>query len=285
MRNLAIQISIILGFILISVLLFIANRSPTKKQDLTEKQDTVSLDAMNLYFSKAKTSLKLAAQEKWKKISEKISILSDAEKKQWLDSAIVFWDDLKSPDIAAIFSGKKAERTSLAKDWFYAGQRFYFAVRFVKNEQEQSALYSNAMFCFEKGLLLDPKNNDAKIDLAACYVEGSSEPMKGISMLREIEKTDSMNVKLQLNFAFFSAKSKQWDRAINRFKKVLIIDSMYLEAYLHLADCYEQKLETENTIFALEKYAKKTEDILARTTINEYIQKLKKGEKSQQINK
>lgn len=39
-------------------------------------------------------------------------------KKQWLDSAIVFWDDLKSPDIAAIFSGKKRSEHHLQKTGF-----------------------------------------------------------------------------------------------------------------------------------------------------------------------
>ncbi len=41
--------------------------------------------------------------------------------------------------------------------------------------------------------------------------------MKGIALLRDVEKTDSNNVKLQLTFAFFSVKSQQWDKAIKRF--------------------------------------------------------------------
>lgn len=131
------------------------------------------------------------------------------------------------------------------------------------------------MRCYENGLKLEPENAEAKIMLASCYVEGSSDPMKGVSMLREIEKTDSNNVTLQLNFAFFSVKSQQWDKAIRRFEKVLEIDSTYIEAYLHLADAYEQQGKKEKTIEVLEKYKSKTDDVLARQEIEKYIEQLK----------
>jgi tetratricopeptide (TPR) repeat protein len=94
-------------------------------------------------------------------------------------------------------------------------------------------------------------------------------------MLREIEKTDSNNVTLQLNFAFFSVKSQQWDKAIKRFEKVLQVDSTYIEAYLHLADAYEQSGQKNKTIEMLEKYKSKTDDAMSRQEIDKYIQQLK----------
>jgi cytochrome c-type biogenesis protein CcmH/NrfG len=132
------------------------------------------------------------------------------------------------------------------------------------------------MRCYENGLKLDPNNADAKIMLASCLVEGSPDPMKGITMLREIEKTDSNNITLQLNFAFFSVRSQQWDKAIKRFEKVIQIDSTYIEAYLHLADAYEQTGQKNRTIEVLEKYRSKTDDAMARDEIDKYIQQLKK---------
>jgi tetratricopeptide (TPR) repeat protein len=131
------------------------------------------------------------------------------------------------------------------------------------------------MRCYSRGLKLKPNDVDAKIMLASCFVEGTQNPMDGITMLREVEKTDSNNVKLQLSFAFFSVKSGQLDRAIERFKKVLRIDSTYIEAYLHLADAYEQQGNTALTIRALEKYGEKTTDPTARIEIGKYIQQLK----------
>lgn len=111
--------------------------------------------------------------------------------------------------------------------------------------------------------------------LASCYIEGSDNPMEGIKKLKEIEKTDSNNLKLQLTFAFFSVKSGQLDKAINRFNNVLKIDSNYIEAYLHLADAYEQLDNKIKTIEMLEKYSAKTTDPTAKIEINKYIQQLK----------
>src|SRR5207253_9210846 len=110
--------------------------------------------------------------------------------------------------------------------WYVAGSSYYNSLQFTEDKTEVPVMYQSAMRCFNKGLQKEPGNIDAKIMLASCYVEGA-DPMKGVAALREIEKTDSNNVKLQLTFAFLSVKSGQLDRAINRFDKVLRIDSNY----------------------------------------------------------
>jgi hypothetical protein len=57
---------------------------------------------------------------------------------------------------------------------------------------------------------------------------------------------------------------------------VLKIDSNYIEAYLHLADAYEQQNNADKTIEVLSKYSAKTSDITAKTEIDNYIKQLKK---------
>jgi lipopolysaccharide biosynthesis regulator YciM len=107
-------------------------------------------------------------------------------------------------------------------------------------------------------------------------VEGSENPMQGITLLREIEKIDSNNVRLQLSFGFFSAKSQQWDKAIKRFKKALELDPSNIEIHLHLANAHEQNGSLGECINELEKFVNATTDPMAKTTIQEYVQKLKK---------
>jgi lipopolysaccharide biosynthesis regulator YciM len=101
--------------------------------------------------------------------------------------------------------------------------------------------------------------------------------MKGITLLREIERTDSNNVKLQMSFAFFSVKSGQLDKAIQRFEKVLQVDSNYIEVYLHLADAYEQLNQTQKSIVMLQQYAKRTPDLTAKVEVNKYIKQLQES--------
>jgi lipopolysaccharide biosynthesis regulator YciM len=111
--------------------------------------------------------------------------------------------------------------------------------------------------------------------MASCFVEGTESPMDGVTLLKEIEKKDSNNVKLQLTFAFFSVKSNQTDKAITRFKKVLQLDPNYIEAYLHLADIYEQMNDVNKTIEVLQQYAAKTTDPTAKLEVEKYIKQLK----------
>ena len=183
---------------------------------------------------------------------------------------------LKRPDIASYYVEQKVAKTdNKTSGWLSAGNRYYYAVQFTEDKTEAPLLYQCAMRCFTKALKLNPNNHEAKIMLASCYVEGTESPMEGITLLKEVEKADSNNVKLQLAFAFFSVRSGQLDKAIARFNKVLKIDTANIETYLHLADAYERQGQTLNTIEMLQKYSAKTPDITAKLEVDKYIQQLK----------
>ena len=265
------QIVLIITALILFVLLFIApkiapvSNTDNKENSINKSKTSFNNADLSIYLNLAEKSLDL---EKKKKIDKLIS-------KSKFDSCVIFWDELKRPDIAAYYSEKLAEKENSAETWLRAGNRYYYAVQFIKDKSEIPALYQSAAKCFEKSIVISPDNVDAKIMLASCYIEGSDNPMEGIKKLKEIEKTDSNNLKLQLTFAFFSVKSGQLDKAINRFNNVLKIDSNYIEAYLHLADAYEQLDNKIKTIEMLEKYSAKTTDPTAKIEINKYIQQLK----------
>jgi len=270
------QIAFIAAAAVLFVLLFLAPKTHSNKLEVKgndEKNSTEKLINMQSYISKAVNVL--TAEDKI--VYE--GLLASA-KKSTVDTSFVlvvqFWDKQKRPDIAAYFVEQTAIKKQTTLNYYKAGERYYYAIRFVKDNTEIPTLYANAINCYEKAMALDNKNIDAKIQLAACFVEDGKDPMKGIGLLKEIEKTDSNNVKLQLTFAFFSVKSQQWDKAIKRFQNVLRIDPLYIEAYLHLADAYEQQGQKEKTIEMLEKYASLTEDVMARKEVLKYIEQLNK---------
>ncbi|MBX3164805.1 MAG: tetratricopeptide repeat protein [Bacteroidetes bacterium] len=267
MRTKKIQIILIAGALLLFVLLFIAPKTaPSKGNHVSEQSETNLAPNANLemYLTMAVKAL----EPNKKQALDKLVNAKD------YDSAQVFWDKLKRPDLASHYAEESAKENNGAEQWLKAGNRYYYAIQFTQDKTEIPVLYQCATRCFEKCLALDDKNTDAKIMLASCYVEGSSNPMQGVSLLREVEQADSNNVKMQLAFAFFSVKSGQLDKAITRFNKVLKIDSTYIEAYLHLADAYEQQGDEHNTIEVLKKYAAKTNDVTARIEIGKYIKQL-----------
>jgi tetratricopeptide (TPR) repeat protein len=189
------------------------------------------------------------------------------------EALIHIWDSLRQPAVAAFYMEKAATASPASKTWYDAGNRYYAATRFA-TEQQRHSLFDKAMECYEKALKIDPANVEAKINLAACYVEGTSDPMKGIAMLKEVEKTDSNNVNLQLNFAFFSERSGQWDKAIARFEKILRMQPEFIEAYLHLADAYVQKGDNKKAVEYLEKYVALEPDVAIKAEVKDYIKQL-----------
>jgi len=189
------------------------------------------------------------------------------------DSLVKLWDSFQKPDIAAIYAEKAAEKKNTKDAWFYAGRRYYSAVGFV-NANERGELYASAIRTFTKAQQLDPSDLSIKTQLAACYVEGTAEPMTGITMLREVVAADSANVSAQLQLAFFSVKSNQLDKAIMRFKKVLELDPQNIEVYLYLADVYEKSGDRANAVKSLEKYRNLVTDITVKTEVQGYIDKL-----------
>jgi tetratricopeptide (TPR) repeat protein len=256
-------ILVVAAVVLFVLLYFVPKHSPdnSEKETLTGSKEDHS-ETIESFVNSSKSNL--TAEQK-----------TLAEQKN-LDSVIAFWDKNKRPDIASFYFEKKViANKGPVLDWFKAGDRYYYSVRFIKDPSEQPVLYTSAIRCYENGLKLDPNNTEAKIMLASCFVEGSADPMKGISMLREIEKTDSNNVTLQMNFALFSVRSQQWDRAIKRFEKVIRLDTNYVEAYLYLANAYEQSGQISKTIEMLEKAKSRTDDPMAKEEMEKYIQELK----------
>jgi tetratricopeptide (TPR) repeat protein len=99
--------------------------------------------------------------------------------------------------------------------------------------------------------------------------------MKGIGLLRAVLEKDSTNIKAHLNLGLFSVKSAQYDKAIERFNKILSIDPNYIEAYLYIGDVYEQKGDINNAIKNYELYVSAVKNPTIAADVTRYIEKLK----------
>jgi len=269
------HVAVITGGIVLFVLLIFADTKPRSKPG-GEKEVVDQVAGVNFaqLLADAKEALDPSAKAAIAELEKGFDHATNPQKSALFDSLVKNWDKVQKPLIAAYYTGQKADMQPSAANWKMAGDRYFTATGFAKEEQ-RTALFQLAMKSYEKALELDPSFTEAKINLAACYVEGTSDPMKGIGMLQEVEKTDSNNVNLQMNFAMFSERSGQWDKAITRYNKVLAIDPSFIEAYLHLADAYEKKGDKAMVIESLEKYVRVVDDVTSKTEVQSYIDKLK----------
>jgi len=142
----------------------------------------------------------------------------------------------------------------------------------------QPWIAGKAKVLLEKALVINPKNDSAKINLGACYLFGnlSDNPMQGITKIKEVVDKDSTNAYGQFILALGGKKSGQYDKAIERFLTVIKIQPNHIEAMIHLAECYEL---TNQKALAIEWYTKVSNSVNipeAKAAISKRIKELKK---------
>jgi len=190
-----------------------------------------------------------------------------------LDSLAWRWDILGEPAAAAEYYRKTAEINSSEKSWSDAAQRYLAALRTQNDSLTGAWLLEQAIYCYNKVVKLNPGNVDAKMDLALCYAE-SSEPMKGIMMLREIAQKHPENDKAQMNLGLLSIRSGQFDKAVERFNKVLELNPSQSEAYYFLGYALVQKGDSAKAAEAFKKYSESGKDAQLLKEANVYMNQL-----------
>ena len=96
---------------------------------------------------------------------------------------------------------------------------------------------------------------DTKVQSAVKMIEsGEGNPMEAIFALREVVEADSNHRDAQFHLGQFSIMSGQWNKAIDRFKKVLRINSSDEYAIESLAIARFQKGEKNGAVEDLKNY-------------------------------
>ena len=276
------QLIIILsGLLLFSVLYFFTPRYTAKKAN----ESNQSAENQVVTTESILNTAKLALSE-----SQKISLLSIENQ---LLNASNAQDSLKSYKALTRFWADSAQKLAPYLYFSYSAallenseKSLTFAAQLlVDNLLTPDAppallpwIAGNAKVLLEKALVINPKNDSAKINLGACYLFGnlSDNRMQGITKIKEVVDKDSTNAYGQFILALGGKKSGQYDKAIERFLTVINIQPNHIEAMIHLAECYEL---TDQKALAIEWYTKVSNSVNipeAKEAISKRIQELKK---------
>ncbi len=159
-----------------------------------------------------------------------------------------FWkDSVKVFEPYAYYVYESAKLDNSEKSLTFAAQLFLENLRAEHEEAKLNWETGIAIELFEKAILLNPNNADLKIGLGSCYIFGkgrSGDPqqtMKGIQELLSVVRKDSSNMKAQFVLGVGGFVSGQYDKAIERFKKVVTAQPENVEAIAFLADTYAAK--------------------------------------------
>lgn len=148
------------------------------------------------------------------------------------------WDDLDKQAPLGFVAEEIAQLEPSYQNWLNAGDAFTRAYENLQDTVVAPVLVNHAHQAYEKALQMDGNSLDAKTGLGSAIVNGAGAPMQGIALLQEVVKEDPKNLKANMNLGVFSMRSRQFDRAIDRFKTVVDQDPS-AEAWFYLATSYE----------------------------------------------
>jgi tetratricopeptide (TPR) repeat protein len=189
------------------------------------------------------------------------------------------WDEAGLPGMAARCYNQRALKFGGENSWINSAYRYFDAFKAAKDSAESSWFVSKAIEAYGKVLEINPSNLNAKTDLGILYAEATDQPMKGITLLREVVTENPLHENAQMNLGFLSMKSGQYDKAIERFNKVLQINRSRIDAHVYLGEAYLQKGNPDSAIVNFEIFKNLSNDQELIKQIDQYIAEIKKGKK------
>jgi tetratricopeptide (TPR) repeat protein len=168
-----------------------------------------------------------------------------AQQKQAFTGLANFWkDSAKLFEPYAYYISEEAKLDNSEKNLTFAARLFLENLRAEHDPAKLNWKSTTAIELFERAIKLNPDNDDLRIGLGSCYVFGkgrsgdAQQTMKGIQELLIVVRKDSTNLKAQFVLGVGGFVSGQYDKAIDRFSKVVAAQPDNLEAVAFLADTY-----------------------------------------------
>ena len=188
---------------------------------------------------------------------EKMNLLQDLANK---------WDDVAKPIPQGFIYQEMAKASPKVEYWLKSGDAFRTGYTNLQDTAMATALNKLAIDAYQQAIDIDGNNLAAKTGLGAALVTGSSNPMAGIALLREVVQVEPKNLEANKTLGLFSMQSQQFDKAVERFKTVIEVKAD-AESYFYLATAYE-KIGLKNEAIAAYQ---KSKELAADPTLSQYI--------------
>ena len=251
--NKAQWITIGIGVLIVAALFLFGRTGPYKsgisKNFQSTPQSELSADSI-LFHAK---EILNPAQIQWMNDLEQSVIRGDVKKQKldvfhqlahfWKDSARIF-------EPYAWYEAEAARLENSEKSLTFAAHLILENLRNEESDQLKRWKALQAKDLFERSLRINDKNDSTIVGLGACYIFGNiaDNPMEGILKVRQVVEKDSTNIFAQMVLGQGSLMSGQYDRAIDRFERVLALQPVNLEAILLMAEVFERKEDKANAI-------------------------------------
>jgi len=199
-------------------------------------------------------------------IEGQVAKASGEDKIKLLQQLANKWDDVAKPAPQAFIYEEMAKVSPKFEYWLKAGNAYRAAYTNLQDSTLAQALNQNAVHAYEAALKANTSSLDAKTGLGAAMVSGTNNPMAGIALLREVVAADPKNLEANKTLGLFSLQSRQFDKAIERFKTV-IDQKPDAESYFYLATGYENIGMKKEAVTAFQK----SKELAADPSLSQFI--------------
>jgi tetratricopeptide (TPR) repeat protein len=139
-------------------------------------------------------------------------------------------------DSLAKYTEVKAIEIPSIENFIIAGDGYYEAFNFAVDQSKRNLLAAKAQEYYKRVLDENSSLLDVKSKLAMTYIAGAN-PMQGITMLREVIAIDPNNEMAIYNLGMLSITSGQYDKAIERFSRLVELNGDSPEANFYMGYC------------------------------------------------
>lgn len=257
-------ITIVAAVALIAVLYFTVNTKP-----FPPEQDTPATTAANSggtmpnavvpasvdsIIATSRQALPEHAQTEVSATEQKLVSISDSvAMAPVFEELAKLWQEHEQPVVATYYYGLEAKLVNSEKKLNFAGQLFLSVMYNVTSPSVKAWAADNAIDLLERALKVNPDNDTTKMALASGYIDGSPQPMQGISLLRSITEDDPNNVAANMMLGQLSIRSGQLEKSVGRFETVLKVEPNNKEALYLLGNVYGKLGKKQEAVETLEK--------------------------------
>ncbi|MEY3404612.1 MAG: tetratricopeptide repeat protein [Cyclobacteriaceae bacterium] len=177
-------------------------------------------------------------------------------------------------DSAALYKEKLASFFGTPDRQVQAGDAWYQAFTFSLDPEKRSEYALKAQDFFKAALEKEPSNADIKVKLALTYM-GTSTPMQGIGLLREVLATQPKHEKALQNMGMLSLQSGQFAKAVEWLTRLTEAYPENIEGQLLLGAAFAGTGDKEKARAQYERTRTMTNDPAVQQQLDQYIKDLK----------
>lgn len=248
------QILLALAGLASVLILYFAGNTVQQKNPLPEPVGEAQIFDIEHYTDSLTAILPSVSKDFLKKLTSDIPSDSAQSAARFIQIAEFWRDSANRPEPYLYYISKASKLESSENSLTFAARLMLDNLRMHNDEEVATWLTAEAVDLFKRAIEKNPENDDLRIGLGSAYIYGSgrmgnsTDAMKGIQEILVVASKDSNNMKAQLVLGVGGMVSGQYDKARDRFLKVVEREPNNLEAIAYLADTYAVLGEKQEAI-------------------------------------